>query len=93
MNKPNWQAELLALYQDLQQGLDVSPARILRLEGQLAQLLVTQKISWQPLQQTINQMHVDVFAYEVSALHWQWCLSDGVFRIPYAMYAAPVSRR
>lgn len=93
MNNSTWQLSLKTIYRDLQQGFDVSPARILGLEGQLSVLLANQTLQFDQLQQAIDQLHIEVFGKSASPLHWQWCESDGVVRVPYHMQVAPVSKR
>lgn len=92
MHNASWQEKLNALYQDLQQGFDVSPARILKIEAMLEAVLQAEYSSFDVLCEEIDRLHQTVFDHKPSHLHWLWCQSDGVLRIPYHMQVAPVRR-
>lgn len=85
-------AKLADFYALLEQGADVSPARVLTLEATIALLLEQKHITWQQAQQTVEKHYQALYAKPVSTLHWQWCEDDHRFRLPYQMRVAPVTK-
>jgi hypothetical protein len=83
--------EIQGLYQQLAQGLDVSPARRYRLEGKIELLLQQQVISWQALQKQVDDYYQTFLQANVEATFWQWCLEQQQFRLPTKMPIAPVN--
>lgn len=83
--------EIQGLYQQLAQGLDVSPARRYRLEGKIELLLQQQVISWQALQKRVDDYCQTFLQARVEATFWQWCLEQQQFRLPIKMSTAPVN--
>lgn len=88
----DWLTEQLdSIYRALQHGQDVSPARILKLEGVVEWLIAQNLLDWVQVQQQTTQVYRQYLGEEPSALHWQWCQDDQLFRLPYRMQTAPVS--
>lgn len=92
MSEFSLSSELADFYAVLEQGGDVSPARVLRLEARFELLMEQKTNSWEALQQHVEQVYQATYAKPVSLYHWQWCKDDQKFRLPYQMHIAPVTK-
>lgn len=77
------------IYHDLSCGLDISPGRCLRLEGQIDLLLAWQLLERNWLISEIENRYRQCCGEAVEAGFWQW-QQQGVFVLPLRMREAPV---
>lgn len=84
--------EVIEIYLQLQQGMDVSVGQRLRLEGKVEMLLHWQLIDWQWLKDFINEQYQGHFNQELFHDHWVWMQDDKRFYLPVKMRDAPVFR-
>lgn len=91
-NQAQQQLESLVrdLYQALSDGLDVSPARRLRLEGRIELMLELQLIEQRWLEQTITVLYQQYFGRALAQGYWQWLADEQMFCLPFKMQDAPV---
>ena len=86
-------AELTAIYTRLAQGLDVSPAQSLHLEGQVVLLLQFRLLDFSWLQVCVNTLHEHWLQHSIEPAVWQWMADEQQFYLPLPMRHAPVYRK
>ena len=87
----NLLADIAQCYQDLSEGLDVSPARKFRLEGRLQVLLSLGVLSLKDLRDFCDNQQRNFNLLVSDDLYWQWaCENETLVKLPFYMHEAPV---
>ena len=82
--------QLGSLYQQLSDGLDVSPARRLRLEGRLELMLEMQLLEQDQLETIVTRLYQQYFNQALPDNYWQWLANEKTLCLPFKMQDAPV---
>lgn len=84
-------AQIESVYQQLSEGLDVSPRVIYGIEAKANMLLEQQLLSQQALMDFCQQ-HITRYQLFIPQGYWQWVADRQTFCLPAFMQEAPVIR-
>lgn len=82
--------QLQQYYQELAKYNDASPAKRMRIEGQVQLLLDLNMLDKQKLQNLVEKLYLKAVGEKVSCSFWWWGEQQHCFRLPYQTAKAPV---